>query len=230
MKGKKLLYTVSILILAILAIVVSEKLNKKAPTETSLKFFPTCTEKNISEITIKDSKDSVKVRRKGDVWVVSRFATGSVAQSPLNTGSEQTTDANLVEFPADSASVATVLEKIVNMKKGELISENPAKQSIFEVDSSKGILVDVLDESGKSKGSFRIGKNGADWSSSYVRMVGSNAVYMVGGRVRYSFFTDLKRWRDKSIIKFDRSAAKRITLIKKGGSSLTVAKADTGSD
>ncbi|NLE03708.1 MAG: DUF4340 domain-containing protein, partial [Crenarchaeota archaeon] len=69
---------------------------------------------------------------------------------------------------------------------------------------------------------------GADWSSNYVRMTGSNSVYMVGGSIRYSFFSDHKRWRDKTITRFDKSTVKRISLIRKDGASVAVAKADTG--
>ncbi|NLE00446.1 MAG: DUF4340 domain-containing protein [Fibrobacter sp.] len=225
MKGKKLLYTVVALVVVVLAIVISDKLSKKAPSESSLKFFPELKESNISAFTIKESNTSVKVRKKGDVWVVSPVdSSQKVTASPLGTDASP----SVGEYPADSASVAAVLEKIAGMKKGELISENPAKQTLFEVDSAKGILVEVFDGTGSSRGSFRIGKSGADWSSNYVRMVNSNSVYMVGGSIRYAFFSDLKRWRDKIIIKFDQSAAKRITLIKKDGSSVAVTKADTG--
>lgn len=228
MKGNKLFYAVVILVIAILTIVISENMNKKAPSEGDKKFFPSITESSISAITIKDSNGSVKIRRKGDIWIVDSEKPAAVSSGlPMGNDSSQNS-ANSKIYQADSASIASVLEKIVKMEKGVLISDNQAKQSIFEVDSTKGTLVELWDATGKSMGSFRIGKNGADWSSNYVRVTGSNSVYMVGGSLRYSFFTDQKRWRDKTITNFDKSTVKRISLISKDGSAVAVAKADTG--
>lgn len=228
MKGNKLFYAVVTLVLAILAIGISENIKKKSPSEGEKKFFPNLTESAISAITIKDSKDSVKIRRKGDIWLVEAYNTDSPSAN-LAIVADSGKPVQEKTYQADSASIVSAVEKLVKMEKGVLVSDNQAKQSIFEVDSSKGILVEVFDGTAKSAGSFRIGKNGADWTSNYVRMTGSNSVYMVSGSIRYSFFSDQKRWRDKTIMSFDKSTAKRISLVKKQGTSLSLAKADTGS-
>lgn len=229
MKGNKLFYAVAILVIAVLTIVISENISNKSPSESEKKFFPGLSESSISAITIKDSNDSVKIRRKGEIWVVESFQPPTLNSAGISIGSDSSTPAasNKI-YQADSASITSVLEKIIKMEKGVLISDNQSKQSLFEVDSAKGTLVDLWDATGKSIGSFRIGKNGADWSSNYVRMTGSNSVYMVSGSLRYSFFSDQKRWRDKIITSFDKSSVKRISLIRKNGSSLAIAKADTG--
>jgi hypothetical protein len=229
MKGNKLFYAIVILVIAVLTIIISENLSNKSPSESEKKFFPSLSESSIAAISIKDSNDSVRVRRKGDIWVVDAYQTSSTTPSGLPMESDSTKPAvKSRTFQADSASISSVLEKILKMEKGVLISDNQEKQSIFEVDSSKGTLVELWDATGKSLGSFRIGKNGADWSSNYVRMTGSNSVYMVGGSLRYAFFSDHKRWRDKTITSFDKSTVKRISLIRKDGASVAVAKADSG--
>jgi hypothetical protein len=114
------------------------------------------------------------------------------------------------------------------MKRSVLISENPEKQSIFEVDTVKGLFVEVFDLSGKSKGSLLIGKTGTDWNSNYVRAVGSNDVYTVDGGIRNSLFTDIVRWRDKLMMTFDKATAKNITIAKGDSSTFTLTKADSG--
>ncbi|HON10559.1 MAG TPA: DUF4340 domain-containing protein [Chitinispirillaceae bacterium] len=228
MNGKKLLVITGILVVAVLVIILSEKLTNSSPSSKSALFFPGMTEKDISSVTIKDSNGSVKIRRKGDIWVVSSVVAADKDSTESPVGETKTpASSDVEEWAADSASVAAVLEKLTSMKKDELISENPEKQAIFEVDSTSGVLVDVFDAGSKLKGSFRIGKNGPDWSSNYVRMIGSNSVYMVKGSIKYSFFTELKRWRDKSIVKFDKESASKISLKRKDGTVLTVAKADT---
>lgn len=229
MKGNKLFYAVVILVIAVLTIIISENLSNKSPSESEKKFFPKLTESSISAISIKDSNDSVRIRRKGDIWVVDAYQTASAPSGLSIEGDSSKPVGNSKTYQADSASISSVLEKVLKMEKGVLISDNQDKQSIFEVDSAKGTLVELWDATGKTIGSFRIGKNGADWSSNYVRMTGSNSVYMVGGSLRYSFFSDHKRWRDKTITSFDKSTVKRISLIRKDGASVAVAKADTGS-
>ncbi len=229
MKGNKLFYAVVILVIAVLTIVISENISNKSPSESEKKFFPGLSESSISAITIKDSNDSVKIRRKGDIWVVEYYQSSAPTSAGLSIGGDSSKPAaSNKTYQADSASITSVLEKVLKMEKGVLISDNQSKQSLFEVDSAKGTLVELWDATGKSIGSFRIGKNGADWSSNYVRMTGSNSVYMVSGSLRYSFFSDQKRWRDKTITSFDKSSVKRISLIRKDGSALAIAKADTG--
>jgi len=50
---------------------------------------------------------------------------------------------------------------------------------------------------------------------------------MVSGSIKHSFFTDLKRWRDKSIIKFEKSGAKGISIAKKDAAPVILEKSDT---
>ena len=239
MRGKKLIYLVAVLVVVVALIIVGNQLGKKTPSEKELKFFPGLTEQTIGSITIHEGSNVVKVRRKGDVWVVSKPSTSADEKAEVNTPhlgmdsvkapvKETLKDDESVEYPVDSASIASALEKITAIKKDALISENPEKQSIFEVDSGKGLLVEVADNSGKSAGSIIIGKSGADWNSNYIRFKGSNSVYMSSGGARSSFFTDLKRWRNKSILKFDKTTAKGITLAKRDSGMITLAQADTG--
>ena len=109
----------------------------------------------------------------------------------------------------------TALDKLKSMKKDELISQNPSKQSDLQVDTVSGMRVDLINDKGIPFATFYIGKNGADWSTCFIRMKGSNDVYLVGGSVKYSFFAENNRWKDKSITKFDRAFAKGITIAKK---------------
>ncbi|MBN1308072.1 MAG: DUF4340 domain-containing protein [Chitinispirillaceae bacterium] len=240
MKEKKIIYLLAILAVIVAVIVIGNQLGKKTPSEKELTFFPGLTEQAVGSITIREGSNAIKVRRKGDVWVVSKPSastdakTADAAASPLVSDSvsidavEGEKKAASPEYPVDSASIASALEKITALKKDALISENPEKQDIFEVDSSKGLLVEMADNSGKPIGSVIIGKSGADWNSNYVRCKGSNSVYMASGGVRNSFFTDLNRWRNKSILKFDKATAKGLTLAKKDSGMITLAHADSG--
>lgn len=241
--SKKVLYPVVILVILVGILIVNENLSKKTPSKEELLFFPDLKEQSISSILIEKKDGNIKLRKKGDVWVVSQpsSVTGEnesddAVASPLGTdetkgdsaeGAKSSTG-GMREYPVDSASINAALEKVTSMKKNILVSENSEKQSVFEVDTAKGIMVTLSDNSGKKIGSFIIGKSGADYSSNYIRLMGSNSVYMVSGGVRSAMFTDLNRWRDKNIVKFEKSTAKGITLAKEDGSLITLAKADSG--
>jgi hypothetical protein len=232
MKGKNLLYLAIIVVVAISGIILSEKMSNQKPSEKSLDFFPGLSTRNISSIFIMNASDTIQVHRKGDIWVVSPASsqligkTGDVSKPVLGQETQNATSGR--EYPVDSGSIATALDKIVSMKKDVLISENPSKQALFEVDSSKGTFVEIRDVNGNIAGTVLIGKSGPDYNSNYVRMYKSNSVYNVLGSVGYALFSDEKRWRDKSIIKFDKASAKNIVLTKKDGTTISITKADSG--
>lgn len=229
MNTKKLLIWVSALIVVIAIIIVNETLSNRKPSEKTLKFFPTATEKSIGAVFFMDAQDTIKLRKKGDIWVVEPAVYSGEKGNSKGILADNKDNSSSKEFTADSASIASMLEKLVSMKKGDIISENKEKQAIYEVDSSKGLFTEVFDLTGKSLGAFWIGKNTPDYNGNYVRPVFSNTVYSVSGSVKYSFFTDEKRWRNKTIVRFDKAQAKKITLNKKGTLISLSKAADTGS-
>jgi len=216
MNTKNLPVLAVILVVIIGIIVVANQMSNKEPTEKSLLFFPQFSAEECGAIVMSDAHDTVSLVRHGTAWMVRPGKIGeSALRSPLlskDTAQKQSVSS---EYPSDSASIQTALDKLKTMKKEELISQNPGKQAELEVDSVAGLRVDLANDKGAPFSTFYIGKSGADWSTGFVRMKGSNDVYLVGGSVKYSFFTDKSRWKDKTITKFDRAFAKGITITKK---------------
>lgn len=231
MNNKKLLTWIGIFVLVALVVTLAGILRNKRPNEKSLLFFPGLDETQIGSVLIVSKGDSVTIKRTGDVFVVAGIeeqATGGMAA--LGTGdSAAASPAELSpldrDYPVDSASLASALEKITVMKKDELVSTNPEKQAMFEVNTDKGVYVEVTDVSGKRRGAIYVGKNAAGgWSSNYVRQDGSDDVYMVTGSVKHAFTTDKKRWRDKTITRFSKATATSLRLAKKDGTVITLSK------
>lgn len=223
MKSKKILPALIILFLVAAIFIVVGKLNDRKPSDSKTKFFPGLEEQAITSLLIREGETSVKISKKGASWVVAK--------------QDQTTPASVLETPpseqekqytADSASVQIALEKLVTMKKSDLVSENPEKQSLFEVDSTSGVYVEVWKSGDNSAGALRIGKSGPDWNSNYIRMMGNNSVYAVPGGLRNTLYSDLNRWREKRIVRFESSAASQIALVKRDGSGITLEKKDDG--
>ena len=182
MKNKKLIAGVSAILLVIAIFVIAERLNTISPAEYKTKFFPHLEERSITSLVITEGENSVTLNKADGSWLVSKILE------------EQT-------YPADSASVQIAVEKIVSMKKGDLVSDNPANQQSFEVDdvNSMNIQIFTSDNTGAA-GALHIGKTGADWNSNYVRLSGTNEVYSVPGGLRHSLFCDIERWRAKEIV------------------------------
>lgn len=234
MKTKNIIILGVVFIIIVGIIFLSEQLGSKKTGSKSNFFFPGFTSTNCSAFRISDSNGSIKIQKKGDLWVVGSTEKTDEKKEETPEGSsildkndtlakaKVTAAEALKEYPADSASVTALLEKISGMKKDALISQNRDKQALFEVDTAKGLKVEVWDSKNKSLGCFLIGKNGPDWSSHYVRMMGSDDVYNVFGSIKYSFFTDKNRWRDKTVMKFDKSLAKKIAIAKKDSGTIVL--------
>jgi hypothetical protein len=216
MKTKQLTILAVILFIIIAIIIVANKISEQKPSEKSLAFIPNFSATNCSFVVISDSKDTVYLENKGKKWFVTNKKPNQSA-SPLVSDSSQKA---FSEYPADSASIQTMLDKLKNMKKDELISQNPQKQSELEVDSINGTRVDVYDSKLAPVISFYIGKNSSDWSSHFVRIKGSDDVYLVGGSIKFAFFSDKSRWKDKTIVKFDKAFAKGIEVSKRDSASI----------
>jgi hypothetical protein len=216
MNMKRLPILAVILVVLIGIIIVANQLSNRQPSEKSLAFFPQFSPEECGIITVSDAHDTASLVRHGAVWMVVSGKTGqNVIASPLMAADTTQKPKAVSEYPADSSLMQTALDKLKTMQKDELISQNPGKQAELEVDTIHGVRVDLANDKGTAFATFYLGKNGADWSTSFVRMKGSNDVYLVGGSVKYSFFADKGRWKDKTITKLDRAFAKGLTIAKK---------------
>jgi len=203
MNNKKLIFGISAIVIAAGIFIVSERLASVRPPEHRTKFFPEIEERHVTAIVINDGASAVKLEKQNGTWMV-----GSAGALPANSGSilDSTTGADTPEptaegtpfQPADSALVQIAIEKIISLKKNDLVSDNPANRHTFEVDSASGMSVEIY-VAGKSApaGVLRIGKSGHEWNSNYVRLMGSDAVYLIQGGLRLSLFNDIEQWRKK---------------------------------
>ncbi|HZY09694.1 MAG TPA: DUF4340 domain-containing protein [Bacteroidota bacterium] len=100
-------------------------------------------------------------------------------------------------YSANGSTVAQMLGGLKKFKVGSLISSNPQKQNMFQVDST-GTMLTVADRTGKTI-SMVIGKMGPSYSDLYFRLPNSNDVYLGEGITTWILNQELKDWRDKTI-------------------------------
>jgi hypothetical protein len=224
MNMKQLPLLAVILAIVIGIIIVANQLANQRPSEKSLAFLPQFSEAECGMISVRDIKDSVFLVHKGKEWVVANRKPAENT-SPLNPADSLQKAKTASEYPADSAMIQMALDKLKAMKRDDLISQNQQKQIELEVDTVQGTRVDVYNDKLVPVLSFYLGKSSSDWSSNFVRTKGSNDVYLVGGSIKYAFFTDKTRWKNKSIVKFDRAFVKGIEIAKRDSASILLSLA-----
>jgi hypothetical protein len=203
MKMKNLFISAIVLAALIVIIAIVSGFQHKKSSEKPASFFPEFSASSCSAILMIEKTDTARVVRKGPSWFV----------------------AGRIDYPADSAAIVKALGKLKTMTKDELLSRNPEKQADLQVDSATGLYVEAWDEKGASLGAVYIGKCGANNDSYFVRQKGNSDVYLVfDNDVRFSFFANVKRWRDKSIIKFDLSDVKVLTIARKDSAAIKIVK------
>jgi LysM repeat protein len=114
-----------------------------------------------------------------------------------------------IHFAADPSNIAQLIGGLSKFTTGSLISTNPEKQNIFQVDST-GTTVTVTDRSGKST-SVVIGKMGPSFSEVYFRLPTSKDVYLGKGIDTWSLNKEVKDWREKTIVNQPTESIKDLT-------------------
>ncbi len=115
-----------------------------------------------------------------------------------------------VNYRADEATVTSAVGTGRKIELTSLVSSNPEKRPLFQVDSS-GTLV-TLYEKGKKPAAFYVGKMGSTYTETYVRAEGSDDVYVARGFLSATFNRQLKEWRDRTIFKTDQNALRSVTF------------------
>lgn len=241
MNARKILISTVLLVAAIATIVFVNLLSSSRPSTDSLRFYQCASENAIGSVILRDGSDQTKLLRRGDVWMMvpnaalaatasggglssvmgKEAASGEALQTKPATGSAAR------EFPADSGAINQLLETLVKIRKSTLVSENPAKQATFEVDSLHGTRIEAFDLAGRSLGAVILGKSSPDYGSNYFRPDNSDQVFLVPESNRWSLTADPKHWEDKTIMKFDQAQVGQFTIAKKGSPALVIARGDS---
>jgi len=129
-----------------------------------------------------------------------------------------------VHYRADDATVASTLSSGKRIELKGLVSSNPQKRGLFQVDSA-GTMVRIF-EHGAEKAVFWIGKPSPSYTETYVRREGSNDVYLASGIFSSSFSRRTNEWRDKTIFRTDQDAISAVTL-RFGDTTLALTRQDS---
>lgn len=158
----------------------------------------------VTKIEIRPPGKSVTLENVGGTWMVT---------SP-------------VRYKANVASVQQLIGSLAKFKPGSLVSSNPDKQSMFQVDSAAGTHIAITPRTGAVV-SLIVGKMGPSFSEVYFRLPDSKDVYLGDGLSSWTLTQDVKEWRDRSIVSMPQdsvsgieiASGKRMVVLEKRGTA-----------
>jgi hypothetical protein len=169
---------IGVLLLLVIAVVaVLQKPGESSSTGVAEGKLVSYDSAAVDKLVITSASGSVTIEKNGSRWVLT---------APM-------------KLPADEVSVTTAVGKGASLELKGIVSSNPLKQSLFQVDTT-ATLVRVF-EKGAERAAFRIGKPGSTYTETYVRREGSDDVYVADGLLTYIFSKSVRDWREKTIFK-----------------------------
>ena len=132
-----------------------------------------------------------------------------------------------VAFAADEASAKAAFEGLGKMDVSDLVTEQKAKQTEFDVDDKAGIRV-VAKHDDKVLADLIVGKSVG--AGTMVRPSGQDDTWRATGITHYLFDKGPSDWRDKSIVTFPLAEAGRLEVTSKDGAKIVLQKAADGKD
>ena len=174
-------------ILLVIAVILMNRPGEKNLSADNSHYLFNVDSSAIDKITLYSPQSKVTLEKKDGEW----FLTEPIA------------------YRADQSAVALVLHQSRELDVEEVVSSNPEKRSIFQVDST-GTAVRLL-QGGEERAAFVVGKTGQSYAETYVRASRSNDVDLVKGSLSWSFGKSVKDWRDKTIFTVPKETIRQIS-------------------
>jgi len=114
-------------------------------------------------------------------------------------------------YPANSSYTQTLLKKVAELELESLITRNKDKYEDYEVEGEESAYVEIGREGGDID-KFYCGKPSKTYTHTYLRREDTDEVWLVSGTPRSSFTRKPKDWRDKTILRLDKTMIERILL------------------
>ena len=130
---------------------------------------------DIFKVLIQQGEEAVELVRIDTIWTISGNDT----------------------LVTKSRSIQNLFEKVLQVNRGTIISENPDKYGKYSLDDSTGTHLAVINSKGEAVGYYIFGRSKSDYSRSYVRVGGDPKVYLADQNVIYMLSTRETYWGEK---------------------------------
>lgn len=156
-------------------------------------FMPDFDVSKVVRMEIEQLLDGAELKRIGDDWEVSEWLTQIKKELLEKEGSHITAPS---PHTADKKRVTGALDALASIKQGVIVSDNPEKQAIYQVDRT-GLKLRLYDANEKLIAGLIIGKSGPDFASTYIHPTDENKVYLVRRPLMGVFSPRSDDWREK---------------------------------
>lgn len=188
MKNKRLLLLgLTFLLLVIAAFVVMEMPGERSALPDEGKALVNIDSATVSKVEIVAPSHRVTLAKRGAEWRV---------------------EAPIIDR-ADQTSAATFIGQVTMLRSRSIVSTNPEKRGLFNVDST-GTMVTVTGTATPPV-AIIIGKMGASYAETYVRLMESDEVHVVGASLTFVGTRGVNGWRDKAIVQVPREEIRSVT-------------------
>ena len=193
MKTKQLLILGGVFVFLLLVVLIFEnpfgKSEHEKKIETAMPLFLDFDKEQVAKIEIIAPDGTTTLAKQNGEWVV----------------------ASMDNYLADSEGVEQLLTKVGELKNTQRVSNNPDKQSEFEVDST-GVEAKLMDANDKLLAHLFVGKITPGFLSSYVRVADANDVYVAQGSLQSVFNKGTRTWKDRTIFDFNKGIATQLNI------------------
>ena len=94
-------------------------------------------------------------------------------------------------------SIDTFFDKVLNVKKGTLISNNKEKWSIYSVHDTNYIHLTLLNKEVNDIGNYYIGQSKSNYANNYIRTEDDDNVYLTSENISYYLRPIATYWGEK---------------------------------
>lgn len=193
MKKKQLLTLSGIFVFLLLLVLIFENPFRKSDYE-----------KKVDEATVLFPKFD-----KEQVVKIEIIAKGETSTLTKQDGKWHVT--SMDNYPADIEAIDELFTKVAEFNNADKVSDNPEKQSEFQVDST-GVEAKLMDTNDKMLAHLFVGKNTPGFLSSYVRAAESKDVYIAKGYLQGVFDKSTRTWKDRTIFNFNKGIVTQINI------------------
>lgn len=199
MKHRPFLYLGLALAFALVVLAVERPNRPRIDDAKDGYFLPGFDSKNISRIEVEQLLDGVDLKRDGNAWLVADRITPLKKELLQKEGrSEPEQRWHL----ADHTRVTSALGSFGGLGDGILVSDNVEKQPLYQLDRG-GVLVKGFDAGGKEVLAVVVGKSGPDFTSTYIRRMNDDRVFLVHRPLMGTFSAIADDWRERKLWAMD---------------------------
>jgi hypothetical protein len=191
--SKQVKVLLAILVLLVIVVLITEN-PFKGRAETKVRggraLFPAYASDAVAHISVLGKRDTIALNREDDRWLLADGAD---------------------TYPADTSGIGKMLEAIPTFTDKVVVSRNPAKQSVYQVDST-GVEVVMKGADGEAVAHFIVGKDGPTFSSSYLRAYETDEVLLIEQRLSHVFDRVKDAWKDRYLLRREREEIRSVTV------------------